>query len=80
MKLVKESSPRPEKGAPPDLSNCLTASEAAVFCGMTYHQLAQRRQRATGPAYFVWKGRIYYRKTALSCWKREAAKVIEVAA
>jgi len=65
---------------PPDLRDCLTAAEAADALQMTYHQLAARRQRKTGPAYVIWRGRIWYRRAALSEWKGKQTAVTEVSA
>ena len=75
MRKVNKSS-----ASPPDLTGLLTAAEAADFLGMTYHQLAQRRQRQKGPSYCVWMGRIYYARHALDAWQREHAKIVKVAA
>lgn len=51
--------------------------DAAHYLGLTQSTLAHHARRGTGPRYFLFQGRSYYRRTDLDDWKARNTRVVE---
>jgi hypothetical protein len=51
--------------------------DAALYCGLTQSTLAHHARRGTGPKYFIFQGRAFYRRTDLDVWKAANTRVVE---
>ncbi|MFZ1412959.1 MAG: hypothetical protein WAS73_00035 [Defluviicoccus sp.] len=51
--------------------------DAALYLGLSGSCLAHHARRGTGPKYFVFRGKSFYRRTDLDAWKASLSREVD---